>query len=122
MVVLARMNSTFHKIKGIGRVGETSLIAQFEGGVWKEYDVRQIVKKVRLEGSGSGVVWNDEYELSCNEIWDNGTVVDNPPNLLAMLIHDLKCTNPEDMHFAVFREAMEEALENAADSPKRDKS
>lgn len=88
------MEYVFHKIKSIGLVGETTLIAQFEDGICKEYDVKQIIKKfpsfeklindrelfkkVHVEGSGFGIVWNDEFDLSCNEIWDNGTSVKTP--------------------------------------------
>ncbi len=95
------MAFVFHKIKSVGLVGGTILIAQFEDGVCKEYDVQQIVKsipsfeklindkelfkKVHVDGSGFGIVWNDEFDLSCNEIWDNGKIVKTPfDNLLAM--------------------------------------
>lgn len=95
------MSMVFHKIKSIGLAGDSVLIAQFEDGICKTYDVRQMVesfpdfakliedkdlfRKVHVEGSGFGIVWNDDFDLSCNEIWENGTVVPTPfDNLIAM--------------------------------------
>ena len=40
---------------------------------------------MHVEGSGFGVVWNDDFDLSCNEIWDNGETVPTPfDGLLAL--------------------------------------
>ena len=85
------MNFVFHLIKSIGIINDSTLVAQFEDGIFKIYDVRQMVascpdfekliedqnlfRKVRVEGSGFGIVWDDYYDLSCNEIWENGTTI-----------------------------------------------
>ena len=95
------MNYIFHKVKSIGIVNDTTLIAQFEDGVCKTYDMtqllgkfpvfkdlledKQLFKLVRVEGSGFGIVWNDYFDLSCNELWDNGKTVQTPfDDLLAL--------------------------------------
>ena len=95
------MDFIFHKVKSIGIVNDTTLIAQFEDGVCKTYDMtqllgkfpvfkdlledRQLFKLVHVEGSGFGIVWNDYFDLSCNELWENGKLVHTPfDNLLAL--------------------------------------
>ena len=95
------MEYVFHKVKSIGIVDNHTLIAQFEDGLCKTYDMNQLLEKfpafgdllsdkelfkqVHIEGSGFGIVWNDYFDLSCNEIWDNGTAVPTPfDGLLAL--------------------------------------
>ena len=90
----------FHKIKSVGTINDSILIAQFEDGICKMYDVKQLLRSypvfekllenkklfrsVHIEGSGFGIVWNDEFDLSCNEIWENGSTVPTPfDNLIA---------------------------------------
>jgi len=88
------MTYTFHKVKSIGIVDSHTLIAQFEDGICKTYDMEQLYEKfpsfrelvadgslfskVHVEGSGFGIVWNDEFDLSCNELWENGIHVPTP--------------------------------------------
>ena len=88
------MRFVFHKVKSIGILENSTLIAQFEDGVFKTYDVNQLVgkysvfrelvengelfKKVKVDGSGFGIIWNDYFDLSCNELWENGVVVKTP--------------------------------------------
>ena len=69
------------------------LVALFANGTTKEYDVAPLVKSipafkaleneavfdsVSVDTGGYGIVWNDEIDLSCDEIWDNG-VTENTP-------------------------------------------
>jgi len=28
-----------------------------------------------VDASGFGIFWNDEIDLSCNELWENGQIV-----------------------------------------------
>ena len=98
---MREMEFEFHRVKSIGILDESTLIAQFEEGICKKYDMEQLAEnlpvfktllkdktlfsKVHVEGSGFGIVWNDDYDLSCNELWDNGITVPTPfDNLLAM--------------------------------------
>ena len=95
------MEFIFHKVKSIGILDDHTLTAQFEDGICKTYDMNQLLekfpvfknllsdtelfKRVHVEGSGFGIVWNDFFDLSCNEIWDNGTTVPSPfDGLLAL--------------------------------------
>ena len=88
------MRYTFHKVKSIGIVNDHTLIAQFEDGICKTYDIAQLYDKfasfrelvadkerfnrVHVEGSGFGIVWNDDFDLSCNELWENGSHIPTP--------------------------------------------
>ena len=95
------MEYVFHRVKSIGILNDSMLIAQFEEGVCKKYDMNQLARnipsfkvllkdkslfsKVHVEGSGFGIVWNDDFDLSCNELWENGITVPTPfDNLLAL--------------------------------------
>ncbi len=95
------MEFVFHKVKSIGVLDSHTLIAQFEDGVCKKYDMNQLLKKfpvfgnllsdkdlfkrVHVEGSGFGIVWNDFFDLSCNELWENGIQTPTPfDGLLAL--------------------------------------
>lgn len=95
------MEYVFHKVKSVGTVNSHTLIAQFEDGICKTYDMNQLLEKfpsfrdllvdkslfekVHVEGSGFGIVWNDYFDLSCNELWENGEITPTPfDGLLAM--------------------------------------
>ena len=83
----------FHRIKDIYPLPGMKLVALFANGTTKEYDVAPLVKSipafkaleneavfdsVSVDTGGYGIVWNDEIDLSCDEIWDNG-VTENTP-------------------------------------------
>lgn len=83
----------FHKIKNISPLPEYKLSVQFAEGVTKIYDVKPLFQRipafgalrdgrefsnVRVDVGGYGVVWNDALDLSCDELWENGTLVETP--------------------------------------------
>ncbi len=87
------MICTFHKIKNVSPLPEYKLSVQFSEGVTKIYDVKPLFQKIpifkSLENSndfggvyvdvgGYGIVWNDELDLSCDELWNNGVDVQTP--------------------------------------------
>ena len=95
------MEFVFHKVKSIGVSEPCVLIAQFEDGVFKTYDIRQLTgkypvfrkleedpgffRKVKVDGSGFGIIWNEDLDLSCNELWENGRIVKTPfDNLIGL--------------------------------------
>ena len=95
------MDYVFHKVKSIGVMDDHTLIAQFEDGICKTYDMLQLLPKlpdfnkllsdkalfvkVHVEGSGFGIVWDDYFDLSCNELWENGRTIPTPfDGLLAL--------------------------------------
>ena len=83
----------FHKIKNIFPLPEYKLSVQFAEGVTKIYDVKPLFQRIPIFKSlennnafsgvyvdigGYGVVWNDELDLSCDELWNNGVTVKTP--------------------------------------------
>ncbi len=84
----------FHKIKKVSALPEFRLSVQFSEGVTKIYDVKPLFKKipcfvelknnldefysVSVDVGGHGIVWNDDLDLSCDELWENGVKVETP--------------------------------------------
>ena len=84
----------FHKVKNVYALPEYKLSVQFSEGVTKIYDVKPLFEKVSsfavlrenaaeffsvtVDVGGYGIVWNDELDLSCDELWENGVQVDTP--------------------------------------------
>lgn len=84
----------FHKIKSISALPEFKLSVQFSEGVTKIYDMNPLFvtmpifaelknnptefSGVYVDVGGYGIVWNDDLDLSCDELWENGTTVDTP--------------------------------------------
>lgn len=83
----------FHKVKNVSPLPEYRLSVQFAEGVTKLYDVTPLFSKwlafqalkegntfydVAVDQGGYGVVWNDDLDLSCDELWENGQEVKTP--------------------------------------------
>ncbi len=84
----------FHKIKNVSALPQFRLSVQFSEGVTKIYDVKPLFDKIpcfaelkyNLDGfysvyvdvGGHGIVWNDDLDLSCDELWANGVEVVTP--------------------------------------------
>jgi len=78
----------FHKIKKIQPLSDYKLLVNFASGEQKKYNVESLFDKwesfrafifttglfeqVQLDSGGYGVSWNDELDLSCNELYNNG--------------------------------------------------
>lgn len=84
----------FHKIKDVNSMPDYRLSVQFSEGVTKVYDVKPLFDKIEafklfenrpelfsdvmVDIGGYGVVWNDDLDLSCDELFDNGSTVKTP--------------------------------------------
>ena len=83
----------FHKIKNVFPLENYKLLVQFCVGVTKLYDVKPLfewkdifkaLKKnelfygVEVDVGGCGIIWNDELDLSCEELWENGKDIQTP--------------------------------------------
>lgn len=84
----------FHKVKSITALPDYQLSVQFSEGVTKIYDVKPLFSKwnafkffekhpedfssVEVDVGGYGVIWNDDIDLSCDELWEHGEVVKTP--------------------------------------------
>mgnify|MGYP003397294116 CR=1 FL=1 len=80
----------FHKVKAVQPLQDMQLLVRFEEGTTKRYDVKPLLSKWKqfnalsvaglfgcacVDVGGYGIVWNDELDLSCNELWENGQTV-----------------------------------------------
>jgi hypothetical protein len=81
----------FYKIKSVKPLPACRLLVRFENGEKKNYDVAPLCdgveafrpliyvdglfEQVKVDGGGYGVSWNDSIDLSCNELYANGTVL-----------------------------------------------
>ena len=84
----------FHKIKNVAALPDYRLSVQFSEGVTKIYDIKPLFDRlpifavlkddkqtfynVSVDVGGYGIVWNDELDLSCDELWEHGTQVHTP--------------------------------------------
>jgi len=84
----------FHKVKNVTPLSDFRLSVQFCEGVTKIYDVAPLITKwdmfavlkdkpeifgtVEVDVGGYGIIWGDELDISCDELWANGTAVATP--------------------------------------------
>ena len=84
----------FHKVKSVRALPDYKLSVQFAEGVTKIYDVTPLFDKwkafrllkknpelfsdVEVDTGGYGIVWNDDIDLSCDELFENGKAVKTP--------------------------------------------
>lgn len=84
----------FHKIKDVSALPDYKLSVQFSEGITKLYDVKPLFEKwaafktlrddlalfsdVHVDTGGYGIVWNDDLDLSCDELYSNGTKIETP--------------------------------------------
>lgn len=78
----------FHKVKKVKPVKNYILSVFFVDGTEKIYDIEPLFEEieafnsfriipglfeqVKVDVGGYGISWNDEIDLSCDELWDNG--------------------------------------------------
>lgn len=78
----------FYKIESIKSLENYILEIVFENKIIKYYDVSKLFEKwevfkelknkeglfeqVKVDIGGYGIYWNEEIDLSCNELWENG--------------------------------------------------
>ena len=90
----------FHKIKSVNPLNNYKLSVIFAEGVTKIYDVKPLFKKwaifndlkdpklftgVSVDKGGHGIIWNDNIDLSSEELYENGKTVATPfDDLLAL--------------------------------------
>lgn len=83
----------FHKVKNVSAMPDYKLSVQFCEGVTKIYDVKPLFEQLpvftalqneeeffgaAVDVGGYGIIWNDDLDLSCDELWENGVQVDTP--------------------------------------------
>ena len=81
----------FYKVKQVIPLADYCLTVIFENNVTKQYDVKPLFEKigvfktlthmkglfeqVKVDIGGYSISWNDEIDLSCNEVWNNGKLI-----------------------------------------------
>ena len=84
----------FHKIKNVSPLPDFKLSVQFCEGATKLYDVKPLFDRipafryltehpdefqsVSVDVGGYGIIWGDELDLSCDELWEHGVQVETP--------------------------------------------
>ena len=83
----------FHKVKSVSALPDFQLSVQFSEGVTKLYDVKPLFEKlpvfnalkenpeefscVTVDDGGYGIIWGDDLDLSCDALWEHGTLLEN---------------------------------------------
>jgi hypothetical protein len=81
----------FHKVQSVKPLPEFELLLTFKNGEIKRYNVKPLFDKwkpfkalaettglfeqVKVDSGGYGVSWNDDIDLSCDELYENGATV-----------------------------------------------
>ena len=83
----------FHKVNNVSPLDNYQLSVHFWDGITKIYDVKPLFKiwpifnqlkennlfnEVKVDIGGYGISWNDEIDLSCDELWQNGKEAKTP--------------------------------------------
>lgn len=84
----------FHKVKAVSALPDYRLSVQFAEGITKIYDMQPLFAKwaafkalendpelfssVEVDVGGYGIIWNDDLDLSCDELFANGVTVTTP--------------------------------------------
>jgi len=83
----------FYKVKSVKALSALKLLVHFQNGEVRQYDVAPLLnewehfknletviglfEQVKVDIGGYGVSWNDELDLSCNELYINGVLIKN---------------------------------------------
>ena len=78
----------FHNLQGVFPMEDFVLGCKFRNGAIKLYDIKPLIreisafayftehpeafKQVSISPGGNGIIWNDELDLSAEEVWVNG--------------------------------------------------
>ena len=83
----------FHKIKNVTPLQDFKLSIQFAEGITKIYDMKKLIENnkifvylkdinlfnsVEVDIGGYGIIWNDDIDISCDELFENSKKIDTP--------------------------------------------
>ena len=82
----------FYRVKEVRPLPAYNLLIRFVTGERKQYNVAPLFEKwdafkalssvkglfeqVKVDTGGYGISWNDDMDLSCNELWENGMPIE----------------------------------------------
>lgn len=91
-----KISHRFHRIKAVLPLPNLKLSVQFLEGVTKTYDVKPLIdlipmfsklkddidlfSSVQTDVGGYGVSWNDDLDISCDEIWEHSIQINELEN------------------------------------------
>ena len=79
----------FYRIRSVSPLPERRLLVSFLDNTVKKYDMNPLIEnnpsffplrekalfnQVQVDAGGYGVSWNDDVDLSSNELWENGEI------------------------------------------------
>ena len=80
----------YHRIQSVKPSGEWTFDAVFLNGEMRRFDVRPLIERwsvfralrevpglfglVHVDAGGYAVAWNDELDLECETVWEEGSV------------------------------------------------
>lgn len=88
------MSSSFHRVRSVCEIKPLRLRVEFADGIEKEYDLNRwkdhpafallfrypgFVKSCKVGPGGYGISWNDDIDLSCEELWGCGELLGAEP-------------------------------------------
>ncbi len=83
----------FHKIKNVTALKDYKLSVQFAEGATKIYNMKNLIENnkifqtlkneelfndVTVDVGGYGIIWNDQIDISCDELFENGETIKTP--------------------------------------------
>lgn len=83
----------FHKVKNVTALPDYKISIQFSEGITKIYNVKELVEKnpmfkdlkneelfynVKVDVGGYGIIWNDDIDISCDELYEKGENIKTP--------------------------------------------
>lgn len=83
----------FHKIKNVTPLQDYRLSIQFAEGITKIYNMIDLIENnkmffklkdkelfysVEVDVGGYGIIWNDDIDISCDELFNNGETITTP--------------------------------------------
>ena len=82
----------YYKVKEVQPLPAYKILVHFVTGEFKQYNVAPLFEKwdtfktlsnvnglfeqVKVDAGGYGISWNDDIDLSCNELWENGIPIE----------------------------------------------
>ena len=84
----AKETTMFHRIKNVKVLKDFKLQVEFQEGCSKLYDAKPLIDTIpafsvfkerpyifedaEVDEGGYGIIWNDDLDLSSEELWNNG--------------------------------------------------
>lgn len=84
----------YHKLQSVTPMEDFTLLVSFREGAAKRYDMKPLInsrdafsplrdipglfQQVTVDAGGYGISWNDDIDIACDELWENGMLEVTP--------------------------------------------